>query len=86
MSLITAFLPLQEEVDRHRDRLRERGGAEILCGWLKDRRVMRGQVTPRIPLDLIRDPDTDRAGRAMQAMMPMKKIVIADRVAAADGH
>lgn len=46
---------------------------------------MSWQVVPtRLP-DLLSDPDPDRANRAMQAMLGMKKLVIADLEGAADG-
>ena len=61
----------QAEVDHYWDKLTE-GGAEIQCGWLKDRFGLFWQVTPAILPRLIRDP------KGMQAMMRMKKIDIAE--------
>ena len=48
-----------------------------VCGWLKDRFGLSWQITPQRLLELIGDPDQDRARRAMEAMMKMKKIDIA---------
>jgi predicted 3-demethylubiquinone-9 3-methyltransferase (glyoxalase superfamily) len=72
----------QAEVDHYWDRLVD-GGEPIACGWLKDRYGVRWQVTPRILIDLLTDPDKARAGRAMQAMMKMVKIDIAKLLEAA---
>jgi predicted 3-demethylubiquinone-9 3-methyltransferase (glyoxalase superfamily) len=67
----------QDEVDYYWDKLGE-GGQYQPCGWLKDRYGLSWQVTPATLLRLVNDPDRARAGRAMDAMMKMKKIIIAD--------
>jgi predicted 3-demethylubiquinone-9 3-methyltransferase (glyoxalase superfamily) len=36
------------------------------------------QVTPTILLQMVGDPDKGKAGRVMQAMYEMKKVIIAD--------
>ena len=61
------------------------GGWEGPCGWLKDRWGLSWQVTPTRLLELIADPDPNRARRAMEAMMKMSKINIAEVENAADG-
>src|SRR3954463_14458736 len=58
----------QAETDRLSDALTANGGAEIACGWLKDRWGVFWQVTPTRLMELITGPDRDRAHRAMQAM------------------
>jgi predicted 3-demethylubiquinone-9 3-methyltransferase (glyoxalase superfamily) len=73
----------QEEVDHYWERLGE-GGEEGPCGWLKDRFGVSWQVVPTRLLELIEDPDTDRAYRATQAMLQMRKIDIAEVERAAD--
>ena len=75
----------QEEVDRYWDALTADGGEESQCGWLKDRYGISWQIIPAALGRLIGDPDPARAGRAMQAMFAMRKIVIADLEAAAAG-
>ncbi len=61
----------QEEVDYYWSRLTD-GGSEIACGWLKDKFGLCWQIVPaRLP-ELIRHP------KAMQAMMQMKKLDIAE--------
>ena len=74
----------QEEVDHYWDRLSE-GGSEGPCGWLQDRFGISWQVVPRRLEELLADPDPERAQRAMQAMMGMRKIVVGELEAAADG-
>jgi predicted 3-demethylubiquinone-9 3-methyltransferase (glyoxalase superfamily) len=75
----------QEEIDYYWDRLREGGGEEGPCGWLKDRYGLSWQVAPTGMDELFSDPDTSRATRAMQAMFGMKKLDIAALRAAAEG-
>jgi predicted 3-demethylubiquinone-9 3-methyltransferase (glyoxalase superfamily) len=74
----------QAEVDRYWDGLTD-GGEEQPCGWLRDRFGVSWQITPRRLLELLGDPDPDRAGRAREAMLGMRRISIADLEAAADG-
>jgi predicted 3-demethylubiquinone-9 3-methyltransferase (glyoxalase superfamily) len=73
----------QEEVDDYWAKLTAGGGEEGPCGWLKDRYGLSWQVVPTALLELGADPDRDRADRAMQAMMRMGKIDIAELYRAA---
>ena len=66
----------QQEVDHYWDRLLE-GGAPQQCGWLKDKFGLSWQVVPTAVIDMLSDPDTARSQRAMQAVMQMIKIDIA---------
>ena len=75
----------QAEVDRLWGALTERGGAPGRCGWLKDRYGLSWQVVPKALLELLGDPDRERAGRVMQAMLGMTKIDIAGLERAANG-
>ncbi|MEA3044441.1 MAG: hypothetical protein QOH47_2279 [Sphingomonadales bacterium] len=74
----------QAETDRLWNALTADGGEESMCGWLKDRWGLSWQISPARLLALVADPDRDRARRAMQAMMKMKKIDIAEIERAAD--
>ncbi|WP_228977176.1 VOC family protein [Streptomyces sp. DH12] len=65
----------QEEVDYFWARLGE-GGQEGPCGWLKDKYGLSWQVAPRVLDEMMTDPDPDKARRAAEAMMGMKKIDI----------
>lgn len=49
-----------------------------MCGWLKDKFGVSWQIIPPVLGELLSHPDREKAGRAMQAMMQMKKIIIAD--------
>jgi predicted 3-demethylubiquinone-9 3-methyltransferase (glyoxalase superfamily) len=61
----------QQEVDDYWAKL-SAGGSEIQCGWLKDKFGLSWQIVPaRLP-DLLKHP------KAMQAMMQMKKLDIAE--------
>ena len=61
----------QQEVDDYWANL-SAGGSEIQCGWLKDKFGLSWQIVPaRLP-NLIKHP------RAMQAMLQMKKLDIAE--------
>ncbi|HYN45608.1 MAG TPA: VOC family protein [Allosphingosinicella sp.] len=75
----------QAETDRLWTALTADGGKESECGWLKDRWGLSWQITPARLLELVADPEKDRARRAMEAMMKMKKIDIAEVERAAEG-
>jgi predicted 3-demethylubiquinone-9 3-methyltransferase (glyoxalase superfamily) len=75
----------QEEVDYYWNNLTANGGKESMCAWLKDKFGVSWQIVPKALVELMNDKDKEKAGRAMQAMMKMKKIIIADLVKAAEG-
>ncbi len=61
----------QQEVDEYWSKL-SAGGGEVQCGWLKDKFGLSWQIVPaRLP-DLVKKP------KAMEAMLKMKKIDIAE--------
>jgi predicted 3-demethylubiquinone-9 3-methyltransferase (glyoxalase superfamily) len=66
----------QEEIDRYWSRLLD-GGKPWQCGWLQDRFGVSWQIAPDALLEMLRNPDTAKANRAMQAMMKMVKLDIA---------
>lgn len=74
----------QEEVDELWEKL-ARDGEEVQCGWLKDKFDVCWQIVPKGFVDLVTDPDPQRAARAMKAMMKMKKLDIHALRAAVDG-
>jgi len=61
----------QEEVDYYWSKLSE-GGSEVQCGWLKDKFGLSWQIVPVRLFELIKNP------KAMQAMLQMKKLDIAE--------
>lgn len=64
----------QEEIDHYWYKLTAGGGAESMCGWLKDRFGVSWQIVPTVLGKLMADPE--RSGRVMQAFMKMKKFNI----------
>ncbi|MDQ3870080.1 MAG: VOC family protein [Chloroflexota bacterium] len=75
----------QDEVDYYWDKLIEGGGEHGPCGWLKDRFGLSWQVVPEGMAELFEDPDPSRKERAMEAMLKMSKLDIAELRRAADG-
>jgi predicted 3-demethylubiquinone-9 3-methyltransferase (glyoxalase superfamily) len=73
-----------DQVDHYWSRLTD-GGEEGQCGWLKDRFGLSWQVVPAELGQLLGDPDPGRAHRAMQAMLGMRKLDVAELRRAADG-
>ncbi|MFF9020490.1 VOC family protein [Streptomyces eurythermus] len=64
----------QQEIDHYWTKLTEGGGEGGPCGWLKDRYGLSWQVVYAPLPDMIADPDPERAGRALRAMMGMGKL------------
>jgi predicted 3-demethylubiquinone-9 3-methyltransferase (glyoxalase superfamily) len=67
----------QAEVDRYWDALVAGGGSESQCGWCKDRFGLSWQIVPRALNRTVGGPDEAGAGRAMKAMLGMKKLDVA---------
>jgi predicted 3-demethylubiquinone-9 3-methyltransferase (glyoxalase superfamily) len=68
----------QEEIDYYWDKLIAGGGEPSMCGWLKDKFGLSWQVIPRKLMEYQASSDRAAAERAQQAMLKMRKIVIAD--------
>jgi predicted 3-demethylubiquinone-9 3-methyltransferase (glyoxalase superfamily) len=68
----------QAETDYYWNALTSGGGKEQPCGWLTDKFGVYWQVSPGILLQMVGDSDKEKAGRVLQAMYKMKKIIIAD--------
>jgi predicted 3-demethylubiquinone-9 3-methyltransferase (glyoxalase superfamily) len=66
----------QEEVDELWEKLSE-GGEKGPCGWLTDKFGVSWQIVPRQLGELLSDPDREKAGRVMNAMLGMRKLEIA---------
>jgi predicted 3-demethylubiquinone-9 3-methyltransferase (glyoxalase superfamily) len=67
----------QEKVDELWEKL-SKGGEEGRCGWLKDQYGLSWQIIPNALNEVLQDKDPEKAGKAMQAMLKMKKIIIKD--------
>jgi predicted 3-demethylubiquinone-9 3-methyltransferase (glyoxalase superfamily) len=75
----------QAETDRLWNAIVGNGGQESACGWCKDKWGLSWQITPRVLLEAVTDPDRAAAKRAFEAMMQMRKIDIAAIEAARRG-
>lgn len=68
----------QQEIDYYWDKLTSGGDPNAQqCGWLKDKYGFSWQVVPNME-PWLNNPDKAKADKAMQAMLQMKKIIIAD--------
>jgi predicted 3-demethylubiquinone-9 3-methyltransferase (glyoxalase superfamily) len=72
----------QDEINHLYESLSE-GGKQEPCSWLDDKFGVSWQIVPPIMMQLLSDPDREKAGRVMNAMFKMTKIIIADLEAAA---
>ena len=75
----------QAEVDELWEKLTADGGEESRCGWLKDKYGLSWQIIPTALGEMLGDPNPEKAGRAMQAMLQMNKIDIQALQQAYDG-
>lgn len=75
----------QEEIDHFWNKLTEGGDPKAQqCGWLQDKYGFSWQVVPNME-QWLNGPDSEGSKRAMQTMLQMKKIVIADLQKAYEG-
>jgi predicted 3-demethylubiquinone-9 3-methyltransferase (glyoxalase superfamily) len=69
----------QKEIDYYWDALSKGGDPKAQqCGWLKDQYGVSWQVVPTVLPELLKDHVSDTAQRAMEAMLQMKKINVAE--------
>ena len=77
----------QEELDHYWNKLSEGGDKNSQqCGWLKDKYGLSWQVVPTVLPELMSSPDKEKAGRAMEALLQMKKLDIAELKRAFEGE
>jgi predicted 3-demethylubiquinone-9 3-methyltransferase (glyoxalase superfamily) len=76
----------QEDTDRYWNAIVGNGGQESACGWCKDKWGFSWQITPRVLLEAMDNPDRAAAKRAFEAMMTMHKIDVAKIEAALKGE
>lgn len=69
----------QEEIDYFWEKLSEGGDPKAqVCGWLKDRYGLSWQVVPTGMEEMFKDSTSPATERAMNAMLRMKKPIIAE--------
>ena len=67
----------QEEVDYYWEKLSKGGDAGAQqCGWLKDKYGLSWQIVPTMLPKMLKDHESPKAQRVMEAMLRMKKIDI----------
>ena len=67
----------QKEIDRYYDALLRDGGSEEECGWVKDKYGVSWQIVPRTLNEMITSKNREKAKRAAEAMLKMKKLDLA---------
>jgi predicted 3-demethylubiquinone-9 3-methyltransferase (glyoxalase superfamily) len=76
----------QDEIDYYWDKLSAGGDPNAQqCGWLKDRYGLSWQVVPADMERLFQDENSPGAQRAMEALLKMKKLDIAELTQAYEG-
>lgn len=68
----------QEEVDYFWNTFVDNGGEESMCGWCKDKFGLSWQVVPKQLFETIGGSDKAGSNRAMQAMLKMRKLDVAE--------
>jgi predicted 3-demethylubiquinone-9 3-methyltransferase (glyoxalase superfamily) len=69
----------QEEIDYYWGKLGAGGDEKAQqCGWLKDKYDVSWQIIPTVLSEMASDPNPEKSGRVMEAMLKMKKINLAD--------
>lgn len=76
-SSLFASANTQPEIDAYWAALTADGGGASQCGWLKDQFGLSWQIVPAVLGELLSDPDSEKSGRTMQAMLAREKIDIA---------
>lgn len=83
---LQVFCDSQDEIDYHWEKLSQGGDPKAQqCGWLKDRYGLSWQVVPKRLTEMLKDHESPQAQRAMEAMLRMKKLDIAELERAYDG-
>ncbi|PGH12127.1 hypothetical protein AJ80_06848 [Polytolypa hystricis UAMH7299] len=75
----------QDEIDHFWNAFTADGGKEIQCGWVTDKFGVSWQVVPRVLMEMMGDPDEEKAKRAHDAMLNSVKFDIAELKEAFEG-
>jgi predicted 3-demethylubiquinone-9 3-methyltransferase (glyoxalase superfamily) len=76
----------QKEIDQISDALIQNGGAQLDCGWVKDRFGMFWQIVPAGMRDMMLSDDRASAKRVNAALLKMKRLDVAALERAARGE
>ena len=72
---LQVFCRDQKEIDKYWQKLSDGGDPSAQqCGWLRDRFGVSWQVVPVTLREMISDTDSEKVGRVMTALFPMKKL------------
>jgi predicted 3-demethylubiquinone-9 3-methyltransferase (glyoxalase superfamily) len=75
---LMVYCESQAEIDELWEKLIAGGGQHSVCGWLKDRFGLSWQIVPAQLEQWTASTDQKKAGAALQAVMKMKKLIVAD--------
>ena len=68
----------QAEVDHFWNAFTRDGGQESMCGWCKDKYGLSWQIVPKRFMEMMQNGSPDQIRRVTEAMMQMKKMIVAD--------
>jgi len=74
----------QAEVDHFWNNFTKDGGAESMCSWCKDKYGLSWQIVPARFMEMMKTGTPDQTKNVMDAVLSMKKIIIADLETAFD--
>ncbi len=84
---LQVYCDTQQDVDHYWDKLSKGGDPKAQqCGWLKDKYGLSWQVVPRILPELLKDHESAKAQRVMDALLRMKKLDIGELERAASAQ
>ena len=77
----------QAEIDHYWNKLAQGGDPKAqVCGWVKDKFGLSWQVVPAALPEMLKDHNSPKAQRVMEALLKMKKINVNDLERAASGE
>ena len=68
----------QQDIDHYWGEMTKNGGEEGPCGWCKDRFGLSWQIIPEVLGQMLSDSRSGNSQAALQAMLKMKKLSIAE--------
>jgi predicted 3-demethylubiquinone-9 3-methyltransferase (glyoxalase superfamily) len=84
---LQVYCDTQQELDAYWDKLSKGGDPKAQqCGWLKDKYGLSWQIVPRVLPELLKDHESAKAQRVMDALLRMRKLDIGELERAAAGQ